>query len=102
MTGDLGEMALTALVGVVVTGMAGGLVALIKMLSRVARDVAALGPSMQALYQIQPHIIRATRHQNAALKELGANGSTVKSDECLDAAESCLDRRLVERVGGCS
>jgi hypothetical protein len=74
----------------------------VRILADMRREVKSLGPSMQALYAIQPHIIRATRFQNAALKELGANGSTIKSDECLDVAEAHLDRRLTERVGGCA
>ena len=90
----------------VITAAAGalvlGIIAAIKLLSRMAADVKSLGPSMQALYSIQPHLIRATRYQNAALREIGANGSTEEADKCLNAAEECLDRRLVERVGGCA
>ena len=90
----------------VITAAAGafvlGIIAAIKLLSRMATDVKSLSPSMQALYSIQPHLIRATRYQNAALREIGANGSTEEADKCLNAAEECLDRRLVERVGGCA
>ena len=87
-----------------VSGIAGmmlvGFVAIGKMLLRISRDVAHLGPSLEAVYGTLPWLVRATRHQNAALKELGANGSTVKSDNCLDEAEKTLDRRLAAREGG--
>lgn len=96
------ETAIAALIGLVVTGLGAGIVALVRMLSRISRDVSALGPSMRAIYEMQPYMLKATRYQNAALKELGANGSTEKSNECLDAAEACLDRQLVEHVGGCA
>ena len=91
------EATIVATAGLLVTGI----VSIFKMVVDMSRDVKSLKPSMTALYDIQPHIIRATRFQNAALKELGANGSTTRSDECLDVAESKLDRRLAERVGGC-
>ena len=92
------EAVIIATAGLLVTGIA----SIVGMLNQMSRDVRSLGPSMQALYAIQPYIIRATRYQNAALKELGANGSTEKSDACLDEAEAALDRRLAERVGGCA
>jgi len=92
------EATIVATAGLLVTG----LVSIAGMLTRVSRDLRSIGPSMQALYAIQPYIIKATRFQNAALKELGANGSTVRSDACLDEAEAALDRRLAERVGGCA
>ena len=93
---------LEALLAAVAASLVAGVIAVVRLLVGMARDVKSLGPSMQALYAIQPHLIRATRYQNAALKEIGANGSTEEANKCLDAAEECLDRRLVERVGGCA
>lgn len=93
---------LEALIGAAATALVAGIIAAVRLLAGMARDVRSLGPSMQAIYAIQPHLIRATRYQNAALKEIGANGSTEEANKCLDAAEECLDRRLVERVGGCA
>ena len=93
---------LEALAAAVAAALVAGMIAAVRILVGMARDVRSLGPSMQALYSIQPHLIRATRYQNAALREIGANGSTEEADKCLNAAEECLDRRLVERVGGCA
>jgi hypothetical protein len=95
------EAIITAAIGVAVAGFGTGIVALVRLLTRISRDVASLGPSVQALYAIQPCVIKALRYQNAAFRELGANGSTDRSNECLDEAEKNLDRRLIERVGGC-
>lgn len=77
-----------------------GVIAITRLLIKISREVGHLGPSLEALYMIQPFLIRATRYQNAALKELGANGSTTSSDSCLDEAAKHLDRRLAERIGG--
>lgn len=93
---------LQGLAAAVAAALVAGIIAALKLLIGMARDVKSLGPSMQALYSIQPHLIRATRCQNAALREIGANGSTEEADKCLAEAEACLDRRLVERVGGCA
>ena len=77
-----------------------GFVAIGKLLLRISHDIRHLGPSLEAVYSTLPWLLRATRYQNAALKELGANGSTARSDACLDEAEKNLDRRLAEREGG--
>ena len=77
-----------------------GFVAIGKLLLRISHDIRHLGPSLEAVYSTLPWLLRATRYQNAAMKELGANGSTIRSDECLDKAEAALDRRLAAREGG--
>lgn len=71
-----------------------------KTLRSIHRDVVGFSPSIQAIATIQPLLIRATRYQNAALRELGANGSTEKSNACLDEADSELDRLLVKKIAG--
>jgi len=91
-----------AAIGAVAVSLVTGIIAVVKMLFTVSSEMRSLGPSMQAVYRIQPLLIKAQRHQNAAMRELGANGATVKADECLDEADAVLDRRLSERVGGCA
>lgn len=91
-----------AAIGAVAVSLVGGIIATIKLMHTMSHEVKSLSPSMQAIYRIQPLLIKAQRHQNAAMRELGANGPTVKADECLDEADRVLDRRLAERVGGCA
>lgn len=91
-----------AAIGAVAVSLVAGIIAVVRTLTKMTHEFRSIGPSMQAMYRIQPLLIRAQRHQNAALRELGANGPTVKSDECLDEADALLDRRLAERVGGCA
>ncbi|MBU1080919.1 MAG: hypothetical protein KKB59_10575 [Spirochaetes bacterium] len=77
-----------------------GVIIAIKTLLTMSRDIKGFSPSLQALAAIQPLMIRATRHQNGALREIGANGATHKADECLDEAESVLNELLVKKIGG--
>lgn len=72
-----------------------GLVYIIKLLVKVQRAIDHLGPSMETLYLVQTPILRTLRHQNNALREVGANGSTVKANECVDEAERIIERRHV-------
>ena len=92
------EAVIAATAGIVVTGT----MIAVKTLLAMRRDIVGFSPSMMALAQIQPLLIRATRHQNAALREIGANGSTTRSDSCLDEAEEVLGVLLVAKVGGCT
>jgi hypothetical protein len=64
--------------------------------------LAQLVPYVKALVEIQPHIIKAGKKQNAALREIGANGSTLESDTEFDEAQKCLDSLLTSRVEICS
>jgi len=77
-----------------------GVVLAVRTLFAMRRDIVGFTPSLQAMVEIQPLMVRATRHQNAALREIGANGSTLKADACLDDAEAVLNRLLVVKVGG--
>lgn len=97
---NLGITLLEAIATAAGAAILAGLVAIVRMLFDIKRNIGHLVPSMQAIYTMQPYLIKATRYQNQALKELGANGSTERSDACLDEAERQLDRRLVARVGG--
>jgi hypothetical protein len=58
-------------------------------------------PAVLALVKIQPLLIKAGKKQNAALRELGANGSTVESDSHFDEAQACLDNLLTDSLGAC-
>jgi len=83
--------------GVVVAAAGGffvGLVWIINLLIGVKRAVDHLGPSLETLYLVNPYVLKTLKHQNDALQELGADGSTVKANECIDAAEKLLDDRL--------
>lgn len=88
--------AITTATGAIVTGT----IVAVGKLGAMMRLVESLSASVQAVYLVQPHLIRAMRHYSTALKESGANGSTEKANECLDEADRALDRRLAERVGG--
>ena len=92
------EAVIAATAGIVVTGT----MIAVKTLLAMRRDIVGFSPSLKSLVEIQPLLIRATRHQNAALREIGANGSTTRSDGCLDEAEEVLGILLVEKVGGCT
>lgn len=82
----------------VVAGLGGsfafGMIWIIRMLIKIINGMKHLVPSMQTLYEIQPYLAEAIRHQNSAFKELGANGSTVKSNECLDEVDKILRSKL--------
>lgn len=90
------EGIIVAAAGLIVSGVA----VAVRTLFAMRRDIVGFTPSLQAMVEIQPLMVRATRHQNAALREIGANGSTIKADACLDDAEAVLSRLLVEKVGG--
>lgn len=98
---NLGITLLEAIATAAGAAILAGLVAIVRMLFDIKRGVAKLTPSVQALYAIQPYIIDATRYQNKALQELGANGSTEKSDGCLDQAVEIYRGRTVESIGEC-
>jgi hypothetical protein len=91
-----------AAIGAVAVSLVAGIISVVRSVMAMTREVRTLGPSMQAVYRIQPLLIKAQRHQNAALRELGANGPTVLADDCLDEADKILDCRLAERSGGCA
>lgn len=87
-----------ALLGVAATTLLAALGVIIRTLFAMRRDVRGFAGPIRALVEAQPYIIKATRHQNAALKEIGANGSTTESNNCLDEADRIFDRLLVESV----
>lgn len=70
-----------------------GLWHIIRLLVKVQRALDHLGPSMETLYTLQPYVLKTLRHQTAALREIGANGSTEKADECIDEAEKIINQR---------
>ena len=88
-----------ALIVAAAGGFFTGLVFVVKLLLKISRNVDAFGPSIQALYRVQPYVLDALEFQNAALKEIGANGSTEKANEAVRNGRAVLDRRLEERVG---
>lgn len=94
----LRDGALTAAGGAVLAGS----IAVVKMMMGMSRDVKSFGPSIQALYRVQPYVLDSLEYQNAALREIGANGSTEKADAAIRDGRKVLERRLEERVGGCN
>lgn len=96
----LGEPFIQAVVVAFGTMFAGGLVFIIKLLMKVSHDMKSIGPSVKTLYRIQPYLTNAIRHQNSAFRELGANGSTVKSNECLDEVDKLLNQKLASNAIG--
>ena len=95
--------ALLVLRDAVIVAVAGafvsGLVYIVKLLVTISRDVKSFGPSIQALYRVQPFVLDALEYQNSALREVGANGSTIKADDAVRKGRECLERMLEERVG---
>lgn len=82
--------------------LAVGVVSIIRLLIGIAHDMQFLVPSVKTLYTIQPYLGSALRHQNAALRELGANGSTERSNACLDDVDRILNEKLASSaVGKC-
>jgi len=82
--------------------LAVGVVSIIRLLIGIAHDMRYLVPSVKTLYTIQPYLGKALRHQNSALRELGANGSTERSNECLDDVDRILNEKLASSaVGKC-
>lgn len=88
----------------VVAGLGGslalGMIFVIRLLFKIGQGMKHIGPSVQTLYEIQPYLAEAIRHQNSAFKELGANGSTVKSNECLDEVDKILRSKLAHNSIG--
>jgi hypothetical protein len=97
---NLGITLLEAIATAAGAAILAGLVAIVRMLIGIKGSLDHLVPSVMALYDIQFELIEAGRCNNESLTKLGANGSTDKGNACLDRAESKLNRRLVERVGG--
>jgi hypothetical protein len=73
---------------------------IIKTLFAMRRDVMSFSGTVQALAESLLFLLKATRNQNAALREIGANGATEKADACIDEAESVLNRYLVAATKG--
>jgi len=96
-------MGITFLQAVVValgTAFVTGLFLAVKLLANIAHGMKYMVPSVRTLYQIQPYLTEAIRYQNSAFKELGANGSTIKSNECLDEVDKILNKKLAENSVG--
>lgn len=89
------EGAITAAAG----GFCIGIVYIIKLLIGVKRALDHIGPSLETLYTAQPFVLKALRHQNGALREIGANGSTVHADACIDEAEQIFASRHASLEG---
>jgi hypothetical protein len=84
---------LEAVVATAAGGMIFGIAYIVKLLIKVQHALDHLGPSVQTLYLLQTPILRTLRHQNNALKEAGANGSTDKANACVDEAEEIIGKR---------
>jgi len=78
----------------------GGLGWAVKLLLKMSHQVEGLSASMRTVYQTQLYMIESDKCQNEALRGIGANGMTRRSDELLDKAAGCFDTRLLEKVGG--
>jgi hypothetical protein len=89
-----------AAVGAAAVAIVAGSFKGVQLLSKMQRDLKTFGPSLQALYRVQPHVLDALQYQNAALREIGANGSTECADDAIRAGRKVLERRLEERIGG--
>lgn len=89
-----------AIVGIVAGALCLGMVRTIKLLARMQRALDHLGPSVETIYMLFPFIIRTLGHQNDSLKEVGANGSTDKANECISEAEKLLEKRHAALEGG--
>jgi hypothetical protein len=76
------------------------LVIIIKTLFAMRHDVMSFSSTVQALAESLLYLLKATRNQNAALREIGANGATEKADACIDEAETVLNRFLVAATKG--
>jgi len=74
-------------------GVLFGLLYIVKLLIKVQHALDHLGPSMQTLYLLQPPILKTLRYQNAAMREIGANGNATRADGCIDEAEEIINRR---------
>lgn len=77
-----------------------GFFIMIRTLFAMRRDVRSFSHTIQAIAEIQPSLFKATRHQNAALREIGANGATERSDACIDEAEKTWNRLAVTKMQG--
>lgn len=97
---NLGGIFIEAIMVAFGGALAAGIIAIIRLLSSISRDMKCVVPSVRTLYEIQPCLTNAIRHQNAAFKELGANGSTIKSDECLDEVDRILVSKLANNSIG--
>lgn len=97
---DIGDTFMEAIVVAFGGSFTVGIIWIIKMLLRIAHDMRAMVPSMRTLYRIQPYLAEAIRFQNAALVELGANGSTEKSNACLDEVDRVLNEKLADNSIG--
>lgn len=90
---------LEAVIAAIASGFCFGLVYIIKLLARMQRALDHLGPSVETIYMMYPFILRTLGHQNDALKEAGANGSTDLANKCIDAAETILRERHASLEG---
>jgi len=97
---------LQGLIGAAAVTVVAGVVAIVKLmftvvskLSKMESTMRTFGASIEAIYRTVPWLIKSSRHVNVALRGIGANGSTERSDQCLDEADKTLDRRLAERAG---
>ena len=55
--------------------------------------------NIQTLLTVDRYMIKAGRQQNMALRELGANGSVTRANECLDEADIALNQQSAKNAG---
>ncbi|MBL8965403.1 MAG: hypothetical protein JNG85_00260 [Spirochaetaceae bacterium] len=89
-----------AAIGTASAAVVGAAIVIVRTLFAMRRDVVGYGVTIKALTLGLRHVSSATRHQNFALQDLGANGSTEKSNACLDKADAVFDGLLADKVGG--
>lgn len=87
----------------IIAGVAGailfGIGWVIRLLIKMDRALTHLAGSTETTYRIWPYITGALRHQNGALKEVGANGSVEKANACLDEVDRLLSKRHADLEG---
>ena len=101
---ELSATFVQAFIAAVGSATAVGLIATIRMLNTIHSDVktlkeetAGIKNSLDSVFVAFRYVLTATRYQNVALKQAGANGCTEQSDSFIDKAEASLDRRSEKR-----
>ena len=81
-----------------------GVLTTIRLLHTIRNDVRVMKAeveksaySIDSVFAALRYMLTATRYQNIALKQAGANGCTEQSDAFIDKAEAALDRRAAAR-----
>ena len=81
-----------------------GIFAMIRLLYTIKTDIGNMKAEMvkssyalDSVFTAFRYVLTATRYQNVALKQAGANGCTEQSDGFIDKAEKELDRRKASR-----